>query len=89
MDVSILLLILPGMIGGLVRGLVGVCKNVLKNKKGFDIKKILFSLITAIVVGGFASAITGGDWRIAALAGYAGADLLENLYKLKLLSIFR
>ena len=71
--------ILPGLLGGTVRGLVGVVKS--KDKKSAS--RLIYSLITSMIVGGVAGAITGLDWRISLLAGYAGTDLLESLYKIK------
>ena len=81
--------IVPGATGGAVRGLVGISKNVLKDGKPFNVFRFIFSLIVAIVAGAFAATVTGGDWRIALLAGYAGSDLLESLYKIRLLGIFK
>ena len=81
--------ILPGMVGGLVRGLVGIRKHILKNKEVFDISKFLFTIIIASVVGGVAAIMSGGDWRISLLAGYAGSDLIESIYKTRLLGLFK
>ena len=86
---SLTLLILPGMVGGLIRGLVGVGKNVWKDKKEFSIFKILYTLIIAAIVGGVASALVDGDWRVALLAGFAGSDLIESLYKSKLFGFLK
>lgn len=33
--------------------------------------------------------VDGEDWRIALLAGYAGTDFLENLYKLRSAQFFK
>ena len=87
--VSIVLIALPGMVGGLVRGLVGISKRVGKGKEPFELHKLIFSLIAAMVVGSVASVMTNGDWRISLLAGYAGSDLLESLYKARLFGLFK
>ena len=71
--------ILPGLFGGTVRGLVGIVKA--KGKKSAS--RLILSLITAMIVGGVAGVLTGADWRISLLAGYAGTDLLESLYRMK------
>ena len=84
---TVLLFVLPGMIGGLVRGLVGIGKHVLKEKEEFKIHKLAFSLIVAMIVGAIAAAVSNGDWRISLLAGYAGSDLIESLYKSRLLGL--
>ena len=85
----ITLFILPGMVGGAVRGLIGVSKHVLKNKETFSLFRFIFSIITAIIAGAVAAVLTNGDWRISLLAGYAGSDLLDSLYKIKLLGTFK
>ena len=33
--------------------------------------------------------VDGDDWRISLLAGYAGTDFLENLYKLRFAQFFK
>lgn len=81
-DTSLIILtFLPGMVGGLVRGLVGVSKHVVRDKEKFQISRLLFSLLLAILVGGVAGVLTDSDWRISLLAGFAGSDLLESLCK--------
>ena len=75
---TIVLFAFPGMVGGLVRGVIGIGKHVVKNKEPFEIGKLLFSLATAMLAGAFAALITGGDWRISLLAGHAGSDLIDS-----------
>ena len=77
--------VLPGAVGGAVRGLVGMAKHVYQNKETLNIWKFLFSLIVAIIAGAVAAVLTEGDWRVALLAGFAGSDLIESMYKSKLL----
>ena len=86
---TIALLILPGTFGGMIRGLVGISKKVGKNKEPFKLSKLIFSLLTAMIVGGVTAALTNGDWRMSLLAGYAGSDLLESLYKMRLLGLMK
>jgi len=60
--------------------------NILrKTKKDQKIRfwYLAFSLFVAALVGGIAGAIADGDWRLAIIAGYAGTDFLEGLYKIK------
>ena len=80
-------MVLPGMVGGLVRGLVGITKRPAGERISFT--RLLASLLVATIVGAFASLFSGSDWRLALLAGYAGADFLESLYKSKLLGLLR
>ena len=86
---TITLLVLPGTFGGLVRGLVGISKHVGKEKEPFKLSKLLFSLLVAMVVGAVAGVLTDSDWKISLLAGFAGSDLLESLYKTRLLGLFK
>lgn len=73
------------MLGGLVRALVGIVKYFEKNRSEQKIRfwYLAFSLFVAALIGGVAGAITGGDWRLAVIAGYAGTDFLEGLYKIR------
>ncbi|MDD9867717.1 MAG: hypothetical protein OXU73_00015 [Candidatus Campbellbacteria bacterium] len=81
-SVEIIPFIALGMIGGFVRGLVGFMKST-KSKKKFDLLYLSFSLITGIVLGGFAGVFVT-DPRFALLAGYAGTDFIEGLYKMNI-----
>ena len=74
--------LITGFIGGLVRGLVGVSKSLAKPTKfKFRWKPFLLPMFVATLVGGLSGVIIDGDWKLSLLAGYAGTDLLENLYK--------
>ena len=72
-----------------MRGLIGISKHVGKEKEPFKLSKLLFSLLVAMVVGAVAGVLTDGDWKISLLAGFAGSDLLESLYKTRLLGLFK
>lgn len=71
--------ILVGTLGGLVRALYGLLKAVndgaLINKGYFFI-----TLIISGVIGGLLGTVFDIDFRIAALAGYVGTDILENVF---------
>lgn len=77
--------ILFGILGGFVRVLVGIAKYFEKNKQGQKIRfwYLVFTLFVAAIVGGLADALANGDWRLTVIAGYAGTDFLEGLYKIK------
>lgn len=77
--------VLFGILGGLVRGIVGVAKYMEQNRKNqaIDPKYLLFSLAVAGLVGGIAGALIENDRSFAFLAGYAGTDFLEGLYKIR------
>lgn len=76
---------LAGGMGGLVRGLVGIYKSYVTNPKTFvfDWKLFGISILVSVITGQMAGVIFNSDWRSSLLAGYAGSDFLESLYKIK------
>ena len=77
---TILLPGLLGLIGGITRSFVGLLKAMSLKRK------ILWTywLITAVVaaiIGIFTGVIFNFDYRLSLLAGYAGTDILEGIYK--------
>ena len=79
MDILLLSAILGG-VGGLTRGLVGLLKALsLRRKILWDYYVI--TVLTAIVIGVFVGIIFNFDTRLSLLAGYAGTDILEGIYK--------
>lgn len=85
----ITMFVLPGMVGGTIRGPVGMAKHVHVSGEKVDVRKFLLSLAAAIVTGAVAVAVTAGDWKIGILAGFAGSDLIESLYKSRLLGLLK
>ena len=85
METLIIRSILLGLLGGLVRGLVGIAKYSEKNKANgtLNARYLVFSIALAALVGAVAGSLTGGDWRLAIIAGYAGTDFIEGLYKIR------
>ncbi len=75
---------LAGGMGGLVRGIVGVTKAQTFNPDTFKFqwKYFTVTIIVAVIVGQFAGVVFNGDWRASLLAGYAGSDFLESMYRL-------
>ncbi len=86
METPIYFSMMMGVLGGLVRSLVGILKYLERHKGSGTIRAwyIVFSLIVAAIVGALAGALADGDWRFAIAAGYAGSDFIEGLYKIKL-----
>ncbi|MGD1047864.1 MAG: hypothetical protein ABR899_03795 [Candidatus Krumholzibacteriaceae bacterium] len=82
---SVTTLVLVGALGGTVRALVGVLKYMEQSKREqrFHVGYFVCSILISAVIGGFAGAISSGSWKIAGLAGYAGTDFIESLYKIK------
>ena len=82
-DEVIFQLILPGAlggIGGLTRGIVGLLK-ALSLRRRILWNYYIITLIVAIIIGIFTGLIFNFDWRLSLLAGYAGTDILEGIYK--------
>ena len=88
MEVLLLNLILPGMLGGLARGVVGVSKMIGRGGD-FNAFRMAYAILVSTLVGALAAAVAGGDWRIGVLAGYAGGDFLEGLYRSGALRYFK
>ena len=77
---SVYLPALLGGIGGLTRGLVGLMKAMSLRRKilwGY----YFITVLCAVVLGIFTGIIFGFDYRLSLLAGYAGTDILEGIYK--------
>jgi hypothetical protein len=69
-----------GFIGGLSRGLIGLLKALsLKRRIYWDYWLITASV--ACVIGIFTGMIFSFEPRLSLLAGYAGTDILEGVYK--------
>jgi hypothetical protein len=82
---SVAAMVLVGAAGGAVRALVGILKYMERNKRREKLRVgyLLFSVFVSASIGGFAGALSEGNWKIAGLAGYAGTDFIESLYKIK------
>lgn len=82
---------LAGGMGGLVRGLVGIYKSYAANPTNFkfDLKYFAISIFISVITGQMAGVIFNGEWRSSLLAGYAGSDFLESLYKIKFNSLVK
>lgn len=82
---------LAGGVGGLVRGLVGITKSQTFDPKNFKFQWQYFAatLVVSMIVGQFAGVVFNGDWRASLLAGYAGSDFIESMYKLSLAKFFK
>jgi len=77
---SILYPALLGGIGGLTRGIVGLLKALSLRRKilwGY----YAVTVLVAAIIGIFVGIIFNFDYRLSLLAGYAGTDILEGIYK--------
>jgi hypothetical protein len=77
---SIILPGILGMVGGLTRGIVGLLKAMSLRRRIIWQYWIITAFI-AMVIGVFVGLIFNFDYRLALLAGYAGTDILEGIYK--------
>ena len=71
---------LLGGIGGLTRGFVGLLK-ALSLRRRILWPYYAITVIIAVVIGVFIGIIFDFDPRLSLLAGYAGTDILEGIYK--------
>ena len=79
MDAIVLAAILGG-VGGLTRGFVGLLKALSLRRRilwGY----YALTVIIAVIIGVFVGIIFDFDPRLSLLAGYAGTDILEGIYK--------
>lgn len=78
-------IILGGFFGGLLRGLLGLSKDLVTKKEAtINYPYLFLSLLVSVSIGLIAASFwPEGDFRVALLAGYAGSDFLEGLFKLK------
>jgi len=88
-----LLILIAGFGGGVARGLMGYIKHQYSYKNvGFKLPYFftmmflsgIIGILTAIAVKELAEVVisTGFSTAVAFVAGYAGGDFLENLYKI-------
>ncbi len=71
---------LLGGVGGLTRGVVGLLK-ALSLRRRILWPYYLITVIIAVIIGVFVGIIFDFDPRLSLLAGYAGTDILEGIYK--------
>lgn len=71
---------LLGGIGGLTRGLVGLLK-ALSLRRRIIWSYYFITVLIAAIIGIFTGIIFSFDYRLSLLAGYAGTDILEGIYK--------
>lgn len=82
-----LYIFIAGLLGGLIRGIIGIVKNIKKSptkKKKLRKDYLLVSLLTSGGIGLLVGLFIIDDLKFALLAGYAGTDFLESLFKIKM-----
>ena len=76
-------LILPavlGGVGGLTRGFIGLLK-AMSLRRRIIWNYYIITVAIAVIIGIFTGIIFNFDYRLSLLAGYAGTDILEGIYK--------
>ena len=71
---------LLGGIGGLTRGIVGLLK-ALSLRRRILWNYYIITVVVASIIGVFVGIVFNFDYRLSLLAGYAGTDILEGIYK--------
>jgi len=71
---------LLGGIGGLTRGVVGLLKALSLRRRILWVYYAI-TVVIAVIIGIFVGIIFDFDPRLSLLAGYAGTDILEGIYK--------
>lgn len=69
-----------GATGGLARGVIGLLK-ALSLRRRILWMYWLITVIIATIIGAFVGIVFDFDYRLSLLAGYAGTDILEGIYK--------
>lgn len=77
---EIFLAALLGGVGGLTRGVVGLLKALSLRRRILWLYYVI-TVFIAIIIGIFTGIIFNFDYRLSLLAGYAGTDILEGIYK--------
>ncbi len=82
---KIVLILLAGALGGILRGILGIAKSLV-TKKNVEINWLWFtvSVIIAAILGMITASFFLDDTRLALIGGYAGSDFLEGLMKIVL-----
>lgn len=76
-----------GFLGGIIRGFLGIAKHIRSSpsrKKKIRLDYIIVELLAAGGIGLLVGVFIADDVRFALLAGYAGTDFLESLFKIKM-----
>ncbi len=84
---SVLLIFIAGFLGGVIRGLVGITKyvNATPSKKRKVRREwIVLSLLSSGGMGLLAGVFIANDVKFALVAGYAGTDFVESMFKIKM-----
>jgi hypothetical protein len=77
--------LIAGFSGGIIRSLVGFVKNkTIEKVDHFKPSYFVVTILISGIVGAASGILADTEWQASFLAGYAGTDFIENLYKIKL-----
>jgi len=79
--------IISSMIFGLIGGITRVFVGLIKNKTIIQFSRLVFTLAASSIIGIFCSLLVNDNQAVSLLAGYAGTDFIESIYKMKGLNI--
>jgi len=82
-----LLVFAAGFLGGIIRGLVGITKYITATPtRRRNVRKdwIVLTLLSSGGLGLLAGCFIADDVKFALVAGYAGTDFIESLFKIKM-----
>ena len=81
--------LLLGAIGGLLRGVLGIAKDLVSKKEVvINWPWFVITVLIAAILGAITASFFANDLRVAVLGGYSGSDFVEGLMKLKLKELF-
>jgi NADH:ubiquinone oxidoreductase subunit 6 (subunit J) len=87
MPYELLITIAAGFAGGLIRAAVGILKwqtrAPTQRRMNFSSHYLVATVLLAGILGIVAGLYVANDPRFAVLAGYAGTDFIEGLYRAK------
>ena len=84
--IALIITVAAGFAGGLLRATIGVLKQQVKanrRKKIFSPYYFFATFLLAGLLGVIAGLFIADDPRFALLAGYAGTDFIEGLYRVR------
>jgi hypothetical protein len=78
-------IILAGAVGGLIRGVLGIAKDlVLKKEPTINWFWFIITVLISALLGAVVASFFSGQGIMAFLGGYSGTDFIEGLIKIKL-----
>ena len=85
---TLVLIIMGGVAGGLLRSAVGILKAIRMGRR-LSARYFAATMLLAAIFGIVAGLFVANDLRFAILAGYAGSDFIEGLYRVEFRKRYR